>query len=106
MVREQVESAVEDGHGSALSVFLDDLRQGEDQERLAFRLCAEAPVRNGKIQFSTVGQLEDAGFTLKHDDSEGMHETHHDVIFPSNYDLDWCQRFVDCFTEPVPNPAK
>ncbi|RHW25456.1 hypothetical protein D0Z08_19715 [Nocardioides immobilis] len=106
MVQRQLLDAIEDGYGPVLSVFLDDPRRDETVEQVILRVCRGAGILNGKIQISSVGTLVEAGFELVHDDSDGMHETHHDVVFPNTTDIQWCQAFVDSFSEPRPNPAK
>lgn len=106
MVMTQLVVAIEAGYGPVLSTMASTPRAGESDEELVYRLCRDGQLPHSKVQLSTVGVLRDAGFVLVRTLGPDDHDYHHDVAFPEGPDLDWCQRFVDCFQDPVANPAK
>lgn len=65
-------------------------------------LCAREPflARYGKVRFSTVGALREAGFPL----IPTLDRPHYDIVLP-DLQPSTLERLDGCFEPPVPNPG-
>jgi hypothetical protein len=103
-LRTKVEEAIEDGDGPVISVFCDVKKT--DTEAMSLReLCAESEVVHGKVQVTTVSRLRAEGFEPILDISNGQRSTHHHVLLEEPVQESALQAFIDCFDEPIANPA-
>lgn len=100
----KVEEAIEDGDGPVISVFCDvdctDTQAMDLQE-----LCAESGVVHTKVQVTTVSRLRARGFDPILEVSNGEPFTHHHVVLAEPVQESTLQAFIDCFDEPIANPA-
>jgi hypothetical protein len=103
-LKTKVDEAIEDGDGAVISVFCDVNRTDTDAMTLA-ELCAESEVIHTKVQVTTVARLQAQGFEPILDISNGQLLTHHHVVLAEPVQESTLQAFIDCFDEPVANPA-
>lgn len=103
-LKTKVEEAIEDGDGAVISVFCDVKRTETEAMNLA-ELCAESEVIHTKVQVTTVARLQAQGFEPILDISNGQRSTHHHVELTEPVQESTLQAFIDCFDEPVANPA-
>lgn len=89
---------------AVLSVFASPPLAGENQRQQLNRICAEAPVRHGQIQVSSMQRLADAGLAIVKDDSDGQGELHYHVTFGTSVRRSDIEAFVGAFDAPVPRP--
>jgi len=102
---EKVNEAIEDGDGAVISVFCDVRRTDATDGMTLNELCAESEVVHSKVQVTTVGLLRDQGFEPILDVSNGQRFTHHHVVLAEPVQGSTLQTFINCFGEPVANPA-
>lgn len=103
-LRSKIEDAIEDGDGAVISVFCDVKRT--DTEAMSLReLCAESEIVHTKVQVTTVSRLQAQGFEPILDISNEQRFTHHHVVLDEPVQESALQAFIDCFDEPVANPA-
>lgn len=103
-LKTKVDEAIEDGDGAVISVFCDVNRTDTEAMTLA-QLCAESEVIHAKVQLTTVARLQAQGFEPILDISNGQRLTHHHVVLAEPVQESTLQAFIDCFDEPVANPA-
>lgn len=104
-LKRKVENAIEDGDGPVISVFCEPER-AEGAPPMALEvLCRISEVVHSKVQVTTVGRLEEAGFSLELDVSNGQPLTHHHVVVDDPVQESTLQRFIDAFDEPVATPT-
>lgn len=103
-LKTKVEEAIEDGDGAVISIFCDVNRTDTEAMTLA-ELCAESEIIHTKVQVTTVSRLREQGFELILDISDGQRFTHHHVELVEPVQESTLQTFIDCFDEPVANPA-
>jgi len=101
-----VEDSIENNWGPVISVHVVVAKAGESDERALKRVCVDAHIPNPKMRVTTLGRLLDAGFSVELDTSDGQPDSHHNVVFALPPDLEQAQAFVQCFDDPIPNPAK
>lgn len=104
-LREKVNEAIEDGDGAVISVFCDVRCTDATDGMTLHELCAESEVVHSKVQVTTVARLREQGFEPILDVSDGQRFTHHHVALAEPVQESTLQRFIDCFGEPVANPA-
>ncbi|SKW13138.1 Uncharacterised protein [Mycobacteroides abscessus subsp. abscessus] len=68
-------------------------------------LCIVSDVIHSKVQVSTVCRLEEAGFQLEADITDGQPHTHHHVLFEEPVQESTLSAFIQCFDEPIPTPS-
>lgn len=106
MLKTKVEMAIEDGDGAVLSVFCDVSRTVHEHPGMSLvELCIVSDVIHSKVQVSTVCRLEEAGFQLEADITDGQPHTHHHVLFEEPVQESTLSAFIQCFDEPIPTPS-
>lgn len=103
---ESIEDAIDLGIGAVLSVFLGDPADHDDLHSCVRDVCSDADVQHNKVRLSTVNRLRQARFEFEHDPSENQGDAHFHVLFPDDPTIVDVERFISCFDEPIPNPAK
>lgn len=101
-----VEDSYEDGDGAVASVFVGSPLEGESLDDAIARVANVARLPHSKIRVATVESLVACGFTVEQDTSDGQPDCHHNVGFTEPPDMAQARLFVDCFDEPIANPAK
>jgi hypothetical protein len=104
-LRTKVEDAIEDGDGAVISVFCDVKRADTEAPMTLHDLCAESDIVHTKVQVTTVSRLQVQGFEPILDISNEQRFTHHHVVLDEPVQESALQAFIDCFDEPVANPA-
>lgn len=103
---ESVEDAIDLGLGAVLSVYIGDPTDFDDLDDCVREVCREADVQHNKVRLSTANRLRHERFEFEHDASDGQGELHFHVLFPDDPTIVDIERFIGCFDEPIPNPAK
>ncbi|WP_157560172.1 hypothetical protein [Microbacterium sp. H83] len=103
---EALEDSSDLGEGPVLSVWVGTPAEHKSLAACVRDVCLGADVRHGKVRLTTSKRLRDAGFELEHDTSDGQAESHFHVLFPDDPTMVEVNRFIDCFDDPIPNPAK
>jgi hypothetical protein len=101
-----VADSYDDGDGAVASVHVGWPYSGESFEDAVERIAQQGDIPNGQIRLSTVGRLRAAGFGIELDTSGDQPDCHHNVVFTAPPDIGQSRLFVDCFDDPIPNPAK
>ncbi|AFC47929.1 hypothetical protein OCO_15660 [Mycobacterium intracellulare MOTT-02] len=104
-LKEKVDEAIEDGDGAVISVFCDVRRTDNTEGMTLHELCAESEVVHTKVQVTTVARLREQGFEPILNVSNGQRFTHHHVVLADPVQESTLQAFIDCFGEPIANPA-
>ena len=98
--------ALDDGDGPVLSVFAADPAAHGSVNSAISAACRGGQVPHRKVRVTQAGALRRLGFKLVQDSSDGQAECHYHVVFSGDPTIVEVQAFVDCFGDPIFNPAK
>lgn len=108
-LRDRIQDAIYTDGIAVLSVYVDSVREGESEEETVARICrsvGKVGLPHGQVQVAVLSCLLDAGFKVKHEVGDGESEYHHHVYFEEPVTDLSIARFVNCFAQPVSNPAR
>lgn len=104
-ILEAVLDVLYDSNKPVLSVCCSDREPDETYEGWQERICRAGRLKNGKIQWSTLGQLRALGLPVVWEAGDGEAPNHHHVYFQEPVTESQVRAFVECFSEPQPNPV-
>jgi len=105
LVLEKIMDAVADGDGPVLSVYCTEPVPGLTLMETVYKLCVESDLPHAKVQLAVAECLLAAGVGLVQWTAQGEPACHYHANFGDDVDASVVQRFIDCFSEPMPNPT-
>lgn len=102
---EDVLDNLDSSNQPVLSVF--SCEQGPDETLSDWedRICRTAGLRHNKVQWTTMAALRAKGLAIVWEVGDGEPPNHHHVYFQEPVTESQLRAFVECFSEPRPNPV-
>jgi len=105
VILEAVEDNLYSRNKAVLSVCCNDRAPGETAADWQARIVRTGRLKNGQIQWTTLGALRECGFSVVWEVDDGEAPNHHHVYFQEPVTESQVRAFVECFSEPQPNPV-